>query len=132
MYDRGHSKIGFWKTNCSELWERLHISGSPPLMPSAPNRENSTTEIPPTSPPAEAPQYGLPGMLTKGLQVSLYATLYHCWCLQMVAFVFFLLKKSRWGHQPSKQTLFVRNILEKPITFSIEMDSKRCPFTQIL
>lgn len=66
MYDRGHSKIGFWKTNCSELWERLHISGSPPPMPSAPNRENSTTEIPPTSPPAEAPQYGLPGELPIG------------------------------------------------------------------
>ncbi|GLT54826.1 hypothetical protein SLA2020_279920 [Shorea laevis] len=66
MYDRGHSKIGFWKTNCSELWERLHISGSPPLMPSAPNRENSTTEIPPTSPPAEAPHYGLPGELPIG------------------------------------------------------------------
>ncbi|MBA0686816.1 hypothetical protein Goari_014393, partial [Gossypium aridum] len=23
-YDRKDSKIGFWKTNCSELWERLH------------------------------------------------------------------------------------------------------------
>ncbi|XP_062154924.1 aspartic proteinase 36-like [Alnus glutinosa] len=66
MYDREHSKIGFWKTNCSELWEKLHISGSPPLMPSAPNRENSTTEIPPTLAPAEAPHYGLPGELPIG------------------------------------------------------------------
>ena len=24
-YDRHNEKIGFWKTNCSELWERLHI-----------------------------------------------------------------------------------------------------------
>jgi hypothetical protein len=39
MYDQSHSKIGFWKANCSELWERL--SGSPP--------ENSTAEIPSTS-----------------------------------------------------------------------------------
>jgi hypothetical protein len=77
MYDREHSKIGFWKTNCSELWEKLHISGSPPLMPSAPNRENSTTEIPPTLVPAEAPHYGLPGTLTTGLQI--------------VVFVFFML-----------------------------------------
>ncbi|PPS19684.1 hypothetical protein GOBAR_AA00903 [Gossypium barbadense] len=25
-YDRKDSKIGFWKTNCSELWERLHVT----------------------------------------------------------------------------------------------------------
>jgi hypothetical protein len=39
MYDQSHSTIGFWKANCSELWERLF--GSPP--------ENSTAELPPTS-----------------------------------------------------------------------------------
>lgn len=78
MYDRQHSKIGFWKTNCSELWERLHISGE------TPNRENSTAKIPPTLAPAEAPRYGLPSTLTACLQVSLYATLSHHWCLQML------------------------------------------------
>ncbi|XP_059457208.1 aspartic proteinase 36-like isoform X2 [Corylus avellana] len=60
MYDRQHSKIGFWKTNCSELWERLHISGE------TPNRENSTAKIPPTLAPAEAPLYGLPRELPIG------------------------------------------------------------------
>ncbi|XP_023754333.1 aspartic proteinase 36 [Lactuca sativa] len=29
MYDREHDKIGFWKTNCSDLWARLHNSGAP-------------------------------------------------------------------------------------------------------
>ncbi|CAJ1929420.1 unnamed protein product [Sphenostylis stenocarpa] len=32
MYDREHTKIGFWKTNCSELWERLHVSDAPPPL----------------------------------------------------------------------------------------------------
>lgn len=43
MYDREHLKIGFWKTNCSEIWEILHLlsppalpSASPPLAPSGP------------------------------------------------------------------------------------------------
>lgn len=60
MYDREHSRIGFWKTNCSELWERLHKSGAPPLTPSAPNRENSSTT--PTLAPSQVPHYVLPGM----------------------------------------------------------------------
>ncbi|PPD68450.1 hypothetical protein GOBAR_DD34666 [Gossypium barbadense] len=34
-YDREHSKIGFWKTNCSELWERLHITGALSPTPSS-------------------------------------------------------------------------------------------------
>ncbi|XP_040992292.1 aspartic proteinase 36-like isoform X3 [Juglans microcarpa x Juglans regia] len=65
-YDREHSKIGFWKTNCSELWERLHKSGAPPPMPSAPNEKNSTAEIPPTLAPTKAPHYVLPGELQIG------------------------------------------------------------------
>ncbi|KMZ63930.1 hypothetical protein ZOSMA_38G00380 [Zostera marina] len=35
-YDRGNDRIGFWKTNCSELWDRLHvntISSQSPLSP---------------------------------------------------------------------------------------------------
>ncbi|XP_023921761.1 aspartic proteinase 36 [Quercus suber] len=58
MYDREHSKIGFWKTNCSELWERLQISGAPPQMPSAPGREP-----PPTTAPTQVPDHVLPGEL---------------------------------------------------------------------
>lgn len=61
MYDREHSKIGFWKTNCSELWETLHISDAPPPISPAFNG-NVTTEVPPTLAPApeEAPDYVLP------------------------------------------------------------------------
>lgn len=51
MYDREHEKIGFWKTNCAELWERLHISGTPPSMP--PNSEVTNTSK--TSEPSVAP-----------------------------------------------------------------------------
>lgn len=36
-YDREHEKIGFWKTNCSELWERLIDTGAePPAAAPAP------------------------------------------------------------------------------------------------
>uniref|UniRef100_A0A5B6YW79 Putative aspartic proteinase-like protein 2 n=1 Tax=Davidia involucrata TaxID=16924 RepID=A0A5B6YW79_DAVIN len=67
MYDREHEKIGFWKTNCSELWERLHISDAPPPVPSILNRTNSTTDMPPTLAPAGPPQGVLPGELQVGL-----------------------------------------------------------------
>jgi hypothetical protein len=30
VYDRENSKVGFWRTNCSELSDRLHIDGAPP------------------------------------------------------------------------------------------------------
>ncbi|CAN6562891.1 unnamed protein product [Malus baccata var. baccata] len=56
MYDRAHSKIGFWKTNCSELWERLNESVSPLPMPPASDEKNSTREA-----PTGAPPYVLPG-----------------------------------------------------------------------
>lgn len=61
MYDREHLKVGFWKTNCSELWERLHLSDAPPPVPSASTRDNSTAETPPSSAPGGLPHYELPG-----------------------------------------------------------------------
>lgn len=67
MYDREHSKIGFWKTNCSELWERLQISRSSPPFSPAPNEKNSTMEVPPTLAPNEASHYVLPGFETVNL-----------------------------------------------------------------
>ncbi|KAF3438828.1 hypothetical protein FNV43_RR17103 [Rhamnella rubrinervis] len=66
MYDREHSKIGFWKTNCSELWERLQISSSSPSMSPAPDEKNPTTGISPTLAPNEAPHYVLPENLQIG------------------------------------------------------------------
>ncbi|CAK9144000.1 unnamed protein product [Ilex paraguariensis] len=62
-YDREHEKIGFWKTNCSELWERLHIYGAPPPMAPVLNRTNLTVDMPPTLPPSEPPQYDHPGQI---------------------------------------------------------------------
>lgn len=64
-YDREHSKIGFWKTNCSELWERLHVSASPPPMPPASEEKNSTAETQPTAAPTGSP-YVLSGDLQIG------------------------------------------------------------------
>ncbi|XP_022149435.1 aspartyl protease family protein 1-like isoform X2 [Momordica charantia] len=54
MYDRENSKIGFWKTNCSELWERLHISNDTAHAPSVSNTSHDT-EMAPASAPSEAP-----------------------------------------------------------------------------
>ena len=51
-YDREHMKIGFWKTNCSEIWEKFHLPNSSAAEPSASIRENSTEEIMPTLTPS--------------------------------------------------------------------------------
>ncbi|KAE8665764.1 RING/U-box superfamily protein with ARM repeat domain isoform 1 [Hibiscus syriacus] len=58
-YDRKHSKIGFWKTNCSELWERLRIPGAPSPSPSSREKGNSTVS-PTTSAPGGSSHYDLP------------------------------------------------------------------------
>ncbi|KAL5556854.1 hypothetical protein UlMin_039090 [Ulmus minor] len=58
-YDRENSKIGFWKTNCSELWERLHTSDSPPPISPASSENNLTTKAPPTFAPNETFEYVL-------------------------------------------------------------------------
>ncbi|XP_031267136.1 aspartic proteinase-like protein 2 [Pistacia vera] len=60
MYDREHSKIGFWKTNCSELWERLQETGTPPQVPSS--GKNPSAKLPPNEPS----NYALPGVLRIG------------------------------------------------------------------
>ncbi|KAL7083913.1 hypothetical protein ACP275_14G191500 [Erythranthe tilingii] len=54
-YDREHEKIGFWKTNCSQLWERLHLSPAPPPLPSGTDKDNSTLDISPVLAPSESP-----------------------------------------------------------------------------
>nr|XP_043617630.1 aspartic proteinase 36-like [Erigeron canadensis] len=62
MYDREHKKIGFWKTNCSDIWERLHVSGAPPpQVPSSPKGSSSIANISPSLPPTIPPQYIPPG-----------------------------------------------------------------------
>lgn len=60
-YDREHDKIGFWKTNCSELWERLNGTGAHP--PAASPAGPSTVDTPESSvalPPAATPVEGSP------------------------------------------------------------------------
>ncbi|KAJ4815318.1 Eukaryotic aspartyl protease family protein [Rhynchospora pubera] len=60
-YDRQNEKIGFWKTNCSELWERLRVDGAPATAPSPPpSTTNSTTVVAPALPP-------LPGEIEIGM-----------------------------------------------------------------
>ncbi|XP_059659326.1 aspartic proteinase 36-like [Cornus florida] len=66
-YDREHEKIGFWKTNCSELWERLHILGAPPPAPISSNGTDSNADMPPTLAPIGPPQYVPPGEFQVGL-----------------------------------------------------------------
>ncbi|XP_009395627.1 aspartic proteinase 36-like [Musa acuminata AAA Group] len=48
-YDRQNEKIGFWKTNCSVLWERLHIGGVPSPAPSE-NTHATMNDSPAPSP----------------------------------------------------------------------------------
>ncbi|CAH9073613.1 unnamed protein product [Cuscuta epithymum] len=49
-YDREHERIGFWKTNCSELWDRLGAPVAPPL-PS--ELHNNISNVNMTSPPTD-------------------------------------------------------------------------------
>lgn len=56
MYDREREKVGFWKTNCSELWERLQAIAPPP-----PDRTNLDGS--PTMAPAQPPHIS-PGMIS--------------------------------------------------------------------
>lgn len=82
-YDREHSKVGFWKTNCSELWERLRVSDSSPAPAPAPAPAPELTHTPfgpttassigeffaphlsPASAPTGVPSYFIPGIFTK-------------------------------------------------------------------
>ncbi|CAH9145199.1 unnamed protein product [Cuscuta epithymum] len=47
-YDREHERIGFWKTNCSELWDRLGAPVAPPLPSELHNISNVNMTSPPT------------------------------------------------------------------------------------
>ncbi|KAL3538034.1 hypothetical protein ACH5RR_001400 [Cinchona calisaya] len=73
-YDREHEKIGFWKTNCSDLWERLHISGAPPPLPSGLDNSNSTADMTPNLAPTEQTLYNASGEVRAGL-ITFYMSL---------------------------------------------------------
>ncbi|KAM3758103.1 hypothetical protein ACB098_01G017400 [Castanea mollissima] len=47
-YDRENDKIGFWKTNCSELWKSLHYIDPSTPSPLPPKSQSTNVSIPPT------------------------------------------------------------------------------------
>lgn len=73
MYDRAHSKIGFWKTNCSELWERLHISDDNAHAPAVSNTSHDTNMAPAPA-PSESPHYMIPGIVNSDVYFCFYAS----------------------------------------------------------
>lgn len=54
-YDRENDKIGFWKTNCSELWKRLQVPVVPVPAPVVYPAGNTSEEMPPTEAPSGLP-----------------------------------------------------------------------------
>ncbi|XP_062099601.1 aspartic proteinase CDR1-like [Humulus lupulus] len=61
-YDRENDKIGFWKTNCSELWKSLnYLSSPPPNTPLDSDNLNGSTEIPPSVASDGLPKTDFPG-----------------------------------------------------------------------
>lgn len=60
-YDRGNDKIGFLKTNCSELWRRVEFSVAPAPAPLVSQSEDTNMEIPPTLSPSGLQPNVLPG-----------------------------------------------------------------------
>ncbi|CAN0905552.1 Aspartic proteinase 36 [Linum grandiflorum] len=63
-YDRENDKIGFWKTNCSELWKRMQGPGTPAPPPSTlplNNTSNRSDNVPPVQSPNGLPRNYVPG-----------------------------------------------------------------------
>ncbi|KAF9619595.1 hypothetical protein IFM89_007916 [Coptis chinensis] len=54
-YDRENEKVGFFKTNCSVLWDNVHILGANSTESSSNHLKNSTTGYPPTMAPSGLP-----------------------------------------------------------------------------
>ncbi|KAH0671494.1 hypothetical protein KY289_025987 [Solanum tuberosum] len=68
-YNRENARIGFWKTNCSKLWDTLNVSSSPPhpSLPSGMDNTNSTAHMTPALAPSEPLEYYAPGEIKIGL-----------------------------------------------------------------
>ncbi|XWS14767.1 hypothetical protein CRYUN_Cryun35bG0036500 [Craigia yunnanensis] len=65
-YDRGNDRIGFLKTNCSEIWRRVEFTGAPAPAPLVSQSEDTNMEIPPTLAPSGSPPNVLPGSFRIG------------------------------------------------------------------
>ncbi|ESQ44750.1 hypothetical protein EUTSA_v10003167mg [Eutrema salsugineum] len=63
-YDRENDKLGFLKTNCSDLWKRLAAPDSP--APTSPVSQNKTSHISPSPASSESPTVDLPGVFRIG------------------------------------------------------------------
>lgn len=100
-YDRENEKIGFWKTNCSELWQRLHISGAPAPVSDVPtsksvsvpppvvySNNNTIAGMAPAVAPSGLPQKVLPGRISYENIRSLYASLPNQICSMNFLFSF--------------------------------------------
>ncbi|XP_062187352.1 aspartic proteinase 36-like [Phragmites australis] len=66
-YDRHNEKIGFWKTNCSELWERLHIGGATSPAPSSDT--GSQADMSPAPAPSGLPEFDV-GLITVDMSIN--------------------------------------------------------------
>lgn len=66
-YDRSKERIGFWKTNCSELWETLQIHGAPSPAPSTTYNRDVTIGLSPALAPSGLQNHLLPGQFKVGL-----------------------------------------------------------------
>ncbi|KAF6142398.1 hypothetical protein GIB67_033825 [Kingdonia uniflora] len=66
-YDRENEKVGFLKTNCSDLWGKLHGPGAPSPAPSASYNRNSTAGAPPVMAPSGRPNFTIPAEFQVGL-----------------------------------------------------------------
>ncbi|XP_047319985.1 aspartic proteinase 36-like [Impatiens glandulifera] len=66
IYDREHEKIGFWRTNCSQLWKNLHVDGAPPPLSNS-NGTNPSIGIPPSVAPESSSHHVFPGEIQVGL-----------------------------------------------------------------
>ncbi|RZC66991.1 hypothetical protein C5167_010681 [Papaver somniferum] len=77
-YDRQNERIGFLKTNCSELWETLNVPGAPSPAPT-PSSSNSTIGLTPMLAPSGLPNYIDPedfqvGLITFDMSLSVNYT----------------------------------------------------------
>ncbi|KAG0460394.1 hypothetical protein HPP92_020289 [Vanilla planifolia] len=66
-YDRHNQRVGFWKTNCSELWKRLHFNGLPSPAPSPSENSFTSENLSPSLSPSEPHNYSLPGQYRVGV-----------------------------------------------------------------
>lgn len=53
-YDRANERVGFLKTNCSELWKGHHMTIAPTPAPSNSQTRDDNSELPPIQAPAPA------------------------------------------------------------------------------